>query len=200
MTNNIIVSKFPKLIPPHSFTNWFFLFFTGFLAISCGTPNTKFIAEVEKLEETLKRVEQELQVVDTSKIGAYLRISNENLKFIQENFKDTMNKETAILISDYSASRKSLRMFNENYSDIMKELAYSKTQLYSMKTDIENNLMAEDKFTDYYSSESKSVEKLAELIQNLVQWYGSAIKMYEAKSPGVEEIVSQMKENQERNK
>ena len=86
-------------------------------------------------------------------------------------------------------------MFLENYNDVMKELSYSKTQLYSMKTDIDNNLMPEDKFTDYYSSESKSVEKLQELVQNLVQWYDSALKMYEAKSPAVEKIISQLKQN-----
>ena len=170
--------------------------FIAFWAFSCSTPDAGFIAEVEKLEKTIALSEQSLQALDTSKIGAYFRKSNEHLQFIQENTKDTIDKQTAILLSDYSASRKSLRMFLENYSDALKELQYSKNQLFALKTDVENNLMAEDKFADYYSSESKSVEKLNELIQNTVQWYASAVKMYEVKSPLVEKIVSEMKEKQ----
>lgn len=172
-------------------------FFISLLLFSCGAPDSRFISQVESLEKTIFASEQSLQGIDTSKIGNYFRISNENLKFIQENM-DTMDKQTAILVADYSASRKSLRMFLENYSDVSKELGYSKKQLNDLKTDIEKNLVAEDKFTDYYSAESKSVDKLSELVENLVQWYSSALKMYEAKSPAVERLILQMREEKER--
>lgn len=184
----------PKV--PGPVVKWLFYVFAGILLTSCGNRNEKFFAEVEKLEETLARAEESLKVIDTSKTGEYYRISNENLTFIHDNFKDTMNRETTLMIADYAASRKSLRMLMENYTDVTKELAYSRTQLSSLKADIQNNLMAEDKFTDYYASESKSVEKLDELVQNLVQWYDSALKMYETKSPPVEKFISRLKEKQ----
>ncbi len=170
------------------------VFFSGFLLISCSDSNSKFISEVDKLGSTLLLAEQSIKVVDTGKIRQFLIKSNENLRFIQENYSDTMARETALLISDYSASRKSLRMFLENFSDVGREINYSKNQLFALKTDLENNLMEEGKFTDYFASESKSVEKLDDLSKNLLHWYETAIKMYEEKSPAVEKIIKEMKE------
>lgn len=193
---NSLFSFSPKFTVPA--LKWLFSISTALLIVSCSS-NDRFLADVEKLEETLTKAEESLKAVDTSKTGEYFRISNEKLKFIQENFKDTMDRETTLIIADYAASRKSLRMFMENYSDVTKELDYSRSQLAALKADIQKGLMPEDKFTDYYSSESKSVEKLDELVQNLVQWYDSALKMYEAKSPPVEKIISSLKEKQEDN-
>ena len=65
-------------------------------------------------------------------------------------------------------------MFLENYTDVRQEFNYSKMQLYSMKSDIENNRMPEDKFSDYYSSESKSVERLVELADKILNGITSA--------------------------
>jgi hypothetical protein len=171
---------------------WSALMLTVLFLPACGTPDAKFLAEVEKLENTLAKAEASLKVVDTSRISNYLHASNENLRIISESFRDTMNKDTAILIADYAASRKSLRMFLENYSDVLKELDYSGSQLQAMRSDIENNLMPEDKFTDYIFTEAKSVERLEELVENLLQWYGSALRMYEEKNPYIEKIIRDM--------
>ncbi len=167
------------------------LFFSISL-FSCGTRNAQFVSQVEELEETIQKAQQSIVTIDTSKIGNALRISTGNLKFIQENFKDTMDKETAFLMSDYSASRKSLKRLLENYSDVIRELSYSQSQLANLKLDVENNVMEEQKFNDYYSSESKSVEKLDEYAKNIVEWYASALRMYEEKNSAVEKIVGQL--------
>lgn len=171
-------------------------FFFVFFLFSCGTRNAQLISEVEKLEEQLKKAQQSIASIDTSKIGNYLQISTENLKYIQENYKDTLNKENAFLLSDYSSARKSLKRFSEQYSDVIRELSYTQAQLSALKADVENNIVDEQKFSDYFNAESKSVEKLAELTNNLNNWYASALRVYEEKNPSIEKFISQLKEKQ----
>lgn len=192
-------ARFYSLFPPHYLRLVFSLKVTAFAFVflfSCSSQNTRFLAEVEKLEAEISKCSDSLQLADTSLTGNLLRKSSENLKFIQDNFHDTMPKEIAIILSDYSASRKSLRMFQQSYSDAVQELNFSRNQLAALKTDIQNSLMDENQFADFYSSESKSVEKLNELVKNLVVWHQSAIRMNETKSPPVEKFISELKEKQ----
>ena len=177
---------------------FFFLFIFGLILVSCTTTNSKFLGEVEKLEESVASSEKAFLAVDTATIGKYLRTSNVNLQYFQDNNIDTLDKQTAILISDYAASRKSLRRLLEQYNDIAQEINYTKKQLLALKTDVTNNALGEEKFSVYYSSEVKAVDRLNELIDNMVQWDSSAIKMYESKSPPFEKILQNLKNNIEK--
>lgn len=112
------------------------------------------------------------------------------MQILQEKFRqDTINKETAILISDYAASRKSMKMFLDNYGSIIQEVEYTKDQLEALKSDLKNSAIPEDKFSDYFGNEVKSVEKLKELINNLLQWHDSAIIMYETKNQAIDKLL-----------
>lgn len=171
------------------------IFFIISLSSCTGGANKEHLAEVAKLAVMLDSMESKMHTMDTAKAGNITRIVYGNIKFIHEHKKDTMDKETAMFIADYSAIRKSYDRFISSYRDHYNELVRSKAQINFLQSDLKNNLVREEEFRQYLSSESMAVNKLHESIGNLQQWYETTMRTFEERNPKIEEMVKEMGKN-----
>ena len=169
--------------------------FLGFvLFISCGRKNNSDqLQKIDSLIVVLDELEKKIQTIDTAKIGEIYRVCNADLVFIQKNYKDTMDRELAIFLSDYHALKKSSTRLMESIVDQDYEIGYSKNQLKNLKLDLNNDLYNEDLFAEYFNSEQSAIEKMDETIQNTISWYQNAIQMFDTNSVKVKAIISDLK-------
>jgi len=158
--------------------------------------NKEQMAKADSLLGHLDNVTTKLESMDTVIVDKYYRTANEALKFIQDNYTDTMEKEAGFLLSDYQVTRKSLRRLRETYIEEVDMLEYSRKQLSDLKTDIKNNLLTEEHFNEYFNAESEAVSRLIESIENMSSWHQSTIKKFEERNPKVQKIVEELKQKQ----
>lgn len=151
------------------------------------------LQRVDSLYTALKAVETKVLMMDTADYNVRKEFNEEKLKFIQDNFKDTANKEQAIFISDIIATKRSFNKLMKKREEIIEEILYSKGQLVDLKRDVENNLILKNSFIEYFDAESKAVMDISNASQSLISWGESAVKRHEQLKPKIEEFVANIK-------
>lgn len=174
----------------------FFCLLFSTLAFACSNSNENEVAKVSGLEEILLNTEEVLNSVDTSETFALYREVKHNLKFIQNNYSDTMQKDDAFTLGDYNANRKALYFFVENYNKFNNEIELSKNQLNNLKTDLANNTINIDDFPNYFETEQQIIIELNNQVSTAVNGINTVISNYKDLTPKVNKIIADIKTQQ----
>jgi hypothetical protein len=172
-----------------------FIFFSILFWASCNSSSTdQQLKKIDSLNTVLKEVEIKLLSIDTAEIYKYMAFNTKQLKYIQENVKDTVDKETAIFLSDIYAVKRSFGKLIKKREELIEELVYAKMQLYDLKKDVENKIVADSLFSQYFESEKKAILTFSGAVEALSQWNTNQTSRYNNMKPKIEEFVQKINE------
>lgn len=148
--------------------------------------------KVEQLNTQINEVDQtlnQLHLIDTLQVYVGLQELMFNVQYIQKNHADTMSFKTAQFLSKYYDLVILLDDFR-SYKTVEQDLMTNKNQLEDLKHDYLNGILAENKFTEYYTIEKNHLLILQEKVQKME----SKWTIFEEKSreynPKVDSIVN----------
>lgn len=163
------------------------------LASSCNRTNyKKQITEIDSLFVILGNTEAQLKSLDSAKVFEYQKNSVELLSNFDESVEDTLDLQTAVLVSDYAYVKKVLSKFkNEQKEEFEKDLIFSNKQLTRLKNDLEHNALPDDSVEYYLISEAKAVESLNKMVDKTVQNVNMQLERYDSLHPMVVNIANE---------
>ena len=164
------------------------------VCISCMGEADPRLQKLDALDAKLAKVDSLYQPVDadTARIRAYFNNAVKSLKFVQNNYTDTMPLDLAVFLSDYRADRKLLGWTAKTAHSCAVDMTYARKQIANLRTDIENNKLDDSKFEEYYATEAGSIEELLTLVTDLNGKWQKAISRYEERNPRVQELVNEL--------
>jgi len=171
----------------------FFIFLTFVLGLmifgGCNSAENKKIARVDSLYTVLESIEDSLEVISITKVN---RLLDENMNLVtkvQNQISDTLTKEQMFFLSDFKRFRKSLTQLVQNIEFQVGQVGYSKTQIENFKEDINNGLIIDEYYNDYFNTEKEAIGRLKESSINISTWYKGTFKRYDELKKGVEQIL-----------
>lgn len=154
--------------------------------------NEKFIAKVDSLNMELKAIETKVLSMDTADFKKRIAYNDEKLAYIQNNFTDTASKDQAIFMSDIIAVKRSYNKMLKQREDVIKEIVFSKTQLFDLKRDLQNNLILPNSFKEYFVAESKAINNISNTVNGLVKWAESNTARHDQMKEKIEKFVAEL--------
>ena len=160
---------------------------------SCNTPkHPKEMASLDSLKVALDKAGEVLLKMDGKKADSCYHTIQRQLKFIQQNYRDTMTKEVALFLSDYHAIKEPLEMLGKNYDELKKQVVYTVNQLKNLSHDLQHNLVEEDKVKTYVETEEKEAKQLASTIESMVDEAEEQLPKFEKMQPRVQRMVDSL--------
>ncbi len=160
---------------------------------SCKSEKTEaLLAEIEGMQLSVDSSQKVFQAMDTAKIFSYKKNSEAQIKYLETFFKDTIY-ENARYIDVYYGNYKLLRKITRGYPKLVKEIEFSKEQLYHLKNDVKNGFAADSNYQKYISGEKLAVKNIAETTSTLINWEEKGITRYENMVASIDSIITEMK-------
>lgn len=162
------------------------------LASACNqTHYEKEIKRIDSLFVAMDEAEAQFRSLDSVKIAEYCESSAELLSNFDQSVEDTLDLETAVLVSDYAYVKKVLKKFEERKDDIEKDLVFNRKQLTRLKSDLEHNAIPNDSVEYYLNSETNAVNSLNNLAVKTVENVNMQIERYDSLHPLVVNIAKE---------
>jgi hypothetical protein len=165
------------------------LFFWG-----CTPPEVKQnVAQIDSLMTELTKAEAIMTELDISFTDEALAKVEEKLGFIEANLTDTLDRDMALFLSDFSRMRKNLNKLKATHKAQKEQISYSLKQLENLKYDVKNQLTSSEEFNEYYHSEKESVNRVLETSMNYNAWHNSSEKRFAVLDSATDVLVTQIK-------
>jgi hypothetical protein len=91
---------------------------------------------------------------------------------------DTLELAAATTLDNYNRIRRSIGKLTAAAVGQKKDLDVTRAQLMDMKTDLENEMMNELTFNEFFPSESAAVARLAEANISMLSWYQNSLSSF----------------------
>ena len=165
-----------------------------FFFISCNNnKHPKEIKKIDSLITVIDSIEQNLINADTAKIRSVYNIYLNNIDQIKENFNDKKEDSTWSVITTYWIIRKPLKEFFKKCPHFFNEINFSKKQLDSLKTDINNNNIPENKISEYTKTEADAVNNLMQEVSVSINLVNDRIHLFDSLNPKVIKVIEKLK-------
>lgn len=169
------------------------LVFTVGSLSSCGSGvHADKVERVDSLLTVLKSNRKKLDEVDASPLLKAKKKAEEQLRFIQQNFPDTMNAELAGKMSDYKINRKLIKTIIDRSEGLGKEMDYTIGQLEDLKTDLKNEVHSEEDAEKYFQEEQNAAAKLIRDFNFLEEKYPVALEEHQKYKPVADSVVNEL--------
>lgn len=166
------------------------------LIAGCNTKHyDKEVAEVDSLLTVMQNANTKLMSVDSAKVERYFANSEHLLDYLDANYKDTMELETAVLVSEYAYIKKVLGKYGKQKKEYLELMTFNNKQLAALKADLEHGVSPEDSVPIYLETEAKAVDGLNKSIHAIVENVEIQFVKYDSLHPQVQEMVNALKEN-----
>ena len=176
----------------------FLLLSLPFIFGSCRDNETKEeISSIDSLYRAVLSADSLIRYVDVEKISGYKEEIVTNMGYIQKNFNDSMTNELRILLTDYYAIRKPLRVLLSRTEFYMQELNYSKEQLQNLKHDIEQGTIEKEQFSKHLETENQAISGLVKEIRQYTDVLNTKIEFFIRTNPSILELIRKLKEEKE---
>ncbi len=162
-----------------------------FFGSSCTSYELGKGDKVDSLVVQLNMLEAKMQQVDIVKINQLISINEKLISNVNNLLKDTLLKEEMFVFSDFKRYRKSLVQIRENASFQFEQFGYTRVQLENLVEDIDNGLVVDDLFKEYYSSEKEAISRLDENADQLISWYSGTFEKFNTLKVEVEKILEE---------
>ena len=156
-----------------------FLFVCSLIFIGCNRSGYhQNLNAIDSLYTVSIKADSILGRIDKKEIVEISEKIEQTVNQFKSHYADTIPWETAKLISKYHRLKKAFGKHLENNHYITKELTYTKSQLETLRKDVENNVIEPEKFHLYYNIEAQTVLKLDSLANHEFEFASSKLKMY----------------------
>lgn len=153
----------------------------------------KRLARIDSLESHLNGVQDVLNNVDSVLLENRIRDIDQTSNWVYDNITDTLSAKPGLLFGDYMRSKKYLGQALTRYKDVRNELIYSKKQINTLRTDVQNGFYSQEEFKAYFDVEATSISKLNEAADELQSNYEMSTERYQKFKPGVNQLVDSIK-------
>ena len=167
------------------------------LLVTCkGEDYSKELASIDSLKKVLSSADSLIEEVDPEAIKKRGDEIGNNSKFIQFNvnkLKDTLDFNTALMLTDYRAVGKDLRMMSENLEKLEKAVDSARVSSDNLSHDLTNHSLA--KGIDAKASVESETEQIGEMhayAKEMVKKKKQALESYDTLLPKVNSFVQQM--------
>lgn len=148
----------------------------AFLLMSCqNKPDSSvFLSEIDSLSIVLEEGAEKYEQIDTAQLNQNLILISDQL---EEMRSDGNNEKSKYLISCQIVET-GFNQVIKTYSDIHFELAFSRSQLVNLKSDIEKNILNREIATMYVEQEKKSIHILKLKMDYYNNLYNSSLNNF----------------------
>ena len=126
----------------------------GFLSSCSETQNEKSIQQVDSLLTVVTGAQVNLSALNPDDYSSLVDTVKQDVQFIQSQYPDTMDLQTALKVDYYYRTIKSVRKFSETYSSQNSELNYTIKQLNNLKNDLAIEILDKESFMEIFPAES----------------------------------------------
>ncbi|MBD79145.1 MAG: hypothetical protein CL840_09515 [Crocinitomicaceae bacterium] len=172
------------------------LILAGALMGCSSNPNEESIKIVDSLLVKVKQADEELSSVNINGITSYVDTITFDVKFIQQEYKDTMTLDLATKVDVYHRLVKSIYKFEKNYNAQKDDIAYSKKQLLNLKSDLNSGVMDSGLLAMYLPAETEAVNRLLESNSSLKIWFENIESGYSSRRPSIDSLIQVIKEEE----
>jgi hypothetical protein len=172
----------------------YFVLLFEVIIFSC--KKTDLLYETSQLDSAIVKIdssEKILAMVDTVKLDGCLSKIKSDVDFIQQNYKDTMEKQLAMELAHYSYIRKPLLNMRNAYNFLRQAVGYSREQMKNLKHDMSNNLLEEKQAKEYFEQENEAAQKILKTAVELKNTETEKLSICDSLTPKVEQIISGIK-------
>lgn len=165
------------------------------LLSSCLTETDK--ANIEKVDLLIADTQEQvvsLEATDYESIVVHHDTLFSNLRLLSMHLEDTVDRNLLIILSEYRSLRKVYAKYKSNYQELMSATQTEITQLESLKKDIENDVVNEDKFDKYYQLEQNNVNSIIENVGQMTTKINRAEELYKTYSISVDSLSAVVRE------
>jgi len=151
------------------------------------------VSRVDSLYFIATVLENQAASVNIDTINSYKLYIDKTTKFILSNSKlipeDKLLSKNIIKLGN---AGRVFKKFNKNYTDLLNDIKFSKTQLKNLKEDLNNGLVKESDFVKYYEDEKKAIEDVKKEVIKLKAKLVYSIQIYYQYKPYFEETVEKI--------
>ena len=169
----------------------------GFLSSCSETQNEKSIQQVDSLLTVVTGAQVNLSALNPDDYSSLVDTVKQDVQFIQSQYPDTMDLQTALKVDYYYRTIKSVRKFSETYSSQNSELDYTIKQLNNLKNDLAIEILDKESFMEIFPAESQAVSRHKESVENLKAWHESIGTSYNRHKSGIDSLIVYIKESAE---
>ena len=169
----------------------------GFLSSCSETQNEKSIQQVDSLLTVVTGAQVNLSALNPDDYSSLVDTVKQDVQFIQSQYPDTMDLQTALKVDYYYRTIKSVRKFSETYSSQNSELNYTIKQLNNLKNDLAIEIIDKESFMEIFPAESQAVSRHKESVENLKAWHESIGTSYNRHKSGIDSLIVYIKESAE---
>lgn len=168
------------------------LFFIASLSSCVPSEFKNEVTAIDSLQMIIKNTSAKFEMSDLEKIKEASEKISKNLTLLQNFYKDTMDRETSFLFSDYQKAGKFFGKALKQQAALKKEIDYSKKQLENLKAIVLEHSVSKPVFWGYLGTESKAVNELANMNVFTKETVEYELKQFETMHPKIEKIVSKL--------
>lgn len=150
-------------------------------------------AKIEKLQIRIDSSIQAFNQIDSAKAMQSAIHFDENLKYIKNEYRDTIDNKTALYIDEYYSLRKAFSLIKKDYSKTSTDLTSTNKRLEDLEHDLNNGLIEDTQFNQYIQLESNNVSLIEESTSNIVYAYSVVQPMYDTMNPKVDSLIDESK-------
>jgi hypothetical protein len=165
------------------------LFVSGFSSCIRENPYADKIRTLDSLYLTLDTLKSEMGKIDPEEAALTYEEIMRNLDFVKKGLKDSADKETGFLMSDYRVIRKPYKQIKENHKKLSEELDFSQLQLFNLTKDLKKQLPDSALAEEYFLSEYKAAASVSQHVRRLLMNYHSANENFRELHPKVQELI-----------
>lgn len=173
--------------------NLFFLISVLSIIGCSSNPNEEAIKKIDNLLVEANQASIQLSEFNPDDVKPLVDTINFDVKFIQQEYADTMTLELATKIDTYLRNVKSIRKFESAYNAQRKDVDYSIDQLNDMKADLESGIMDSTGFKMYIGSEEEALNRMKESNIGLKTWYESIQSTFKTYKTPIDSIILEIK-------
>jgi DNA polymerase I-like protein with 3'-5' exonuclease and polymerase domains len=167
---------------------------------SClNTKNSKHLNTIDSLYTVLDSVKIKLQSLDSSKVKSTFSDYKENIEKIKLFFDDKKDDSTWSTITTYGVIRKPLKEYTKTADSFWEEIAFSRKQLDSLKSDIKAKDIPEDKIKEYTKSEVEAVNSLNQQVTIVITRTKESMHLYDSLNPKIIKIIQKLEKTGTKN-
>ncbi|MGQ0828045.1 MAG: hypothetical protein ACT4ON_06595 [Bacteroidota bacterium] len=174
----------------------FFSIIIAILVFSACNPSDKYKADIQQLDSLshlLDSSQMKLLMIDTAKILTIETQLKANLDSVEQNSSDTISREQALLLSEYSSSQNVFEKIKQEYVKLSSEIKRSKTQILNLIHDLTKGNLEEEQAAKYVQEEKNIANDLIKSVDVLEGVTKETLEKFETNNPKVLEFIEVIK-------
>ena len=164
------------------------------LIISCSNPYQKEISTVTKLQQDVEECEQLLEGLDAVQVREMIDEYGKVMAVIKEKYiaDSTVDQRFGRMANLYKGVKRS-RGFEAGKENLLKEIAFTKTQLENLRDDLENeDITNSDTAALYLEMETTSVNEIKIVAEKLHSNFETLVSVQDTVYPYMQSIVDSL--------